>query len=206
MSQQVNGVLNALAALGCGFDDITEPLAANYERIKKVLADAKPSERLDKLSEVYEGFFKTAIPDVVERLGVVYTPVPVVDFVLRSADAVCRREFGRGLGDEGVTVMDPFAGTGTFLTRMFDLRLPSGGGGGAAAHRRSGRPQIQGPARWTAGDSGPGDPAARLLHRRRPNRGMRSRPGRLRRRLRPLRRRGAGRHVRVLQRGDAQAP
>ena len=129
VSQQVNGVLNALAALGCGFDDITEPLAANYERIKKVLADAKPSERLDKLSEVYEGFFKTAIPDVVERLGVVYTPVPVVDFVLRSADAVCRREFGRGLGDEGVTVMDPFAGTGTFLTRMFDLRLPSGGGG-----------------------------------------------------------------------------
>ena len=201
VSQQVNGVLNALAALGCGFDDITEPLAANYERIKKVLADAEPSERLDKLSEVYEGFFKTAIPDVVERLGVVYTPVPVVDFVLRSADAVCRREFGRGLGDEGVAVMDPFAGTGTFLTRMFDLQLP---GGGAAAYRRSGRPQIQRRSRRAAGDSGPGDPAARLLHRRRPDRGMRSRPRRLRRRLRPLPRRGAGRHVRVLHRENAR--
>ena len=54
----------------------------------------------------------------VERLGIVYTPIEVVDFILHSANVVLRDEFGRSLSDEGVHVLDPFTGTGVFLTRL----------------------------------------------------------------------------------------
>ncbi len=58
-----------------------------------------------------------------DRLGIVYTPVEVVDFILQSADAILRDEFGRCLNDEGVHVLDPFTGTGTFLARLLQSEL-----------------------------------------------------------------------------------
>ena len=53
-----------------------------------------------------------------DRLGIVYTPIEVVDFILQSANEVLQDEFGRSLSDEGVHVLDPFTGTGTFLARL----------------------------------------------------------------------------------------
>ncbi len=50
----------------------------------------------------------------------VYTPVEIVDFILRAADDVCRQEFGYGLTDEGVHILDPFTGTGTFIVRLLE--------------------------------------------------------------------------------------
>ena len=70
------------------------------------------------LLELYEKFFVTALKKEVERLGIVYTPVEVVDFILHSANEVLQDEFGRSLSDEGVHVLDPFTGTGIFLTRL----------------------------------------------------------------------------------------
>ena len=58
-----------------------------------------------------------------DRLGIVYTPVEIVDFILASADHAVRREFGRGLNDEGVHVLDPFTGTGIFLVRLLQSAL-----------------------------------------------------------------------------------
>ncbi|ADE38247.1 DEAD/DEAH box helicase [Candidatus Puniceispirillum marinum] len=68
--------------------------------------------------ELYEKFFKTAFPKVSESLGIAYTPVEIVDFILHSADHVLRTQFGRGIGDEDVHVIDPFTGTGTFINRL----------------------------------------------------------------------------------------
>ena len=68
--------------------------------------------------ELYERFFKVAYPKVAESLGIVYTPVEVVDFIIRSVQDLLRREFDASLGDEGVHVLDPFVGTGTFITRL----------------------------------------------------------------------------------------
>lgn len=65
----------------------------------------------------------TALRKEADRLGIVYTPVEVVDFILQSADAILRDEFGRCLNDEGVHVLDPFTGTGTFLARLLQSEL-----------------------------------------------------------------------------------
>ena len=73
--------------------------------------------------ELYGTFFKKAFPKMADRLGIVYTPVEVVDFILRSVDHALRENFGRGLTDRGVNVIDPFTGTGTFITRMMSDEL-----------------------------------------------------------------------------------
>lgn len=73
--------------------------------------------------ELYDKFFATAFKRTVDKLGIVYTPVEIVDFILRSADAVLRKHFGQSLTDEGVHIMDGFTGTGTFMVRLLQLGL-----------------------------------------------------------------------------------
>lgn len=75
------------------------------------------------IKELYDKFFNSAFPRMAERLGIVYTPVEVVDFIIRSADDALRKEFGVGLSDSGVHVLDPFTGTGTFMVRMLQSGL-----------------------------------------------------------------------------------
>lgn len=72
------------------------------------------------IHRLYEQFFRKAFPKQSSSLGVVYTPVEIVDFILRSADDVCRAQFGYGLTDEDVHVQDPFTGTGTFIVRLLE--------------------------------------------------------------------------------------
>ena len=73
--------------------------------------------------ELYEKFFATAMKKDAERLGIVYTPVEVVDFILASADRVLHDQFDRSLSDEGVHVLDPFTGTGIFIVRLLQSAL-----------------------------------------------------------------------------------
>jgi predicted helicase len=73
--------------------------------------------------ELYDKFFKTAFPTMVERLGIVYTPIELVDFIIRSVDYLLRKEFGRSISDENVHILDPFTGTGTFVTRLLQSGL-----------------------------------------------------------------------------------
>lgn len=68
--------------------------------------------------ELYEQFFKNALPKQVAKLGIVYTPVEVVDFIIKSVDYVLRDKFNSSLNDKGVHVLDPFTGTGTFIVRL----------------------------------------------------------------------------------------
>ena len=70
------------------------------------------------LLELYERFFKVALKKEAERLGIVYTPVEVVDFILHSADHALQQHFGRRLTGEDVHILDPFTGTGTFIVRL----------------------------------------------------------------------------------------
>lgn len=73
--------------------------------------------------ELYETFFMTAFRRTVDKLGIVYTPVEIVDFILRSADEVLRSEFGQGLTDQNVHILDGFTGTGTFVVRLIQSGL-----------------------------------------------------------------------------------
>ncbi|MCS6712050.1 DEAD/DEAH box helicase [Brachybacterium sp. EF45031] len=77
------------------------------------------------ITELYEGFFKAAFSRTADAMGVVYTPIEIVDFILRSVDDVLRREFGHSISDEGVHVLDPFTGTGTFIVRLLQSGLIS---------------------------------------------------------------------------------
>ncbi|MCC3324659.1 type I restriction enzyme EcoKI subunit R [Gordonia bronchialis] len=75
------------------------------------------------IAELYERFFRVAFRKQADALGIVYTPTEIVDFILRAADHVSRDTFGRGLTDDGVHILDPFTGTGTFLTRLLQSGL-----------------------------------------------------------------------------------
>ncbi|WP_375674777.1 DEAD/DEAH box helicase [Bartonella sp. AP9QHHD] len=85
------------------------------------ITDPKAKQRL--IVELYDKFFRYAFPRTVEKLGIVYTPVEVVDFILHSVNDVLEQEFGQTLGSSGVHIMDPFTGTGTFITRLLQSGL-----------------------------------------------------------------------------------
>lgn len=68
--------------------------------------------------ELYEKFFKTALPKEVEKLGIVYTPTECVDFIINSVEYLMKKEFGKSLSEHGVHIIDGFTGTGTFIVRL----------------------------------------------------------------------------------------
>ena len=124
-----NPVARALDALRgdfgeFGLENETRDLEGFYESVRqraRGLDNAAARQRV--LMELYEKFFATALKKDADRLGIVYTPVAVVDFILASADHALRRAFGRSLGAEGVHVLDPFTGTGIFLVRLLQSAL-----------------------------------------------------------------------------------
>ncbi len=75
--------------------------------------------------ELYERFFKKAFPHLTEKLGIVYTPTEAVDYIIHSVEDVLNNEFGKSLGSKGVHILDPFAGTGTFVTRLLQSGIIS---------------------------------------------------------------------------------
>ena len=124
-----NPVARALDALRgdfekSGLQNETRDLERFYESVRRRAQGLDNSAARQRvLMELYEKFFAIALRKEADRLGIVYTPVEVVDFILHSADRVLRQEFGRGLGGEGVHVLDPFAGTGIFLARLLQSGL-----------------------------------------------------------------------------------
>ncbi len=73
--------------------------------------------------DLYDNFFKAAFPRMSEKLGIVYTPVEVVDFIIQSVEDVLQQEFQSSLNDKNVNILDPFTGTGTFLVRLLQSGL-----------------------------------------------------------------------------------
>ncbi len=75
------------------------------------------------IKELYEKFFKGAFPLTVEKLGIVYTPIECVDFIINSVEHILQKEFDTSLTEENVHILDPFTGTGTFITRLMQSGL-----------------------------------------------------------------------------------
>ncbi len=95
-----------------------------YDSVRRNLGSVKTLKgKQTVIKNLYDSFFKVAFPKAVEQLGIVYTPVECVDFILRSVDAALRREFNLGLTDDYVHILDPFVGTGTFITRLLQSGL-----------------------------------------------------------------------------------
>lgn len=106
------------------FDKDAEILGKFYESVKERVQGIDNAAGKQKvIVELYDKFFKTAFPKTVEQLGIVYTPVEVVDFINQSVAKVLKKEFNRNLSDENIHILDPFTGTGTFITRMIQQGL-----------------------------------------------------------------------------------
>jgi predicted helicase len=103
--------------------DTLDQFYASVEMRAEGIDDASAKQKI--IVELYDKFFRNAFPKMTERLGIVYTPVEVVDFIIHSVDDLLQHEFGQTLGSEGVHILDPFTGTGTFITRLLQSGLIS---------------------------------------------------------------------------------
>ncbi len=102
----------------------TESLTKFYESVRIRASEvSSASGKQQVIKDLYERFFRKAFKKQSEALGIVYTPVEIVDFILRSAVQISRWHFGKGLTDEGVHILDPFTGTGTFMVRLLQSGL-----------------------------------------------------------------------------------
>lgn len=122
VSSAMQSMLDALE--GETLEKESETLQKFYDSVRKRAAGIDNAEGKQRIIiELYDKFFKTAFPKMVEQLGIVYTPVEVVDFIIHSVNDVLKKEFGRSISDENIHVLDPFTGTGTFITRLLQSEL-----------------------------------------------------------------------------------
>lgn len=118
VSMAMQGILDRLAT-NVVFEKAREPLAKFYETMtEKITAIDNLAGKQEIMRTLYDRFFTKAFSAMQDRLGIVFTPVPVVDYILHSAEAALREHFGKSLGDEGVAIIEPFLGTGTFVSRL----------------------------------------------------------------------------------------
>ena len=122
VSRAMQQVLNVLDENR--IDKESKDLEKFYESVKMRshgITDPQAKQRL--IVELYDKFFRNAFPRTTEKLGIVYTPVEIVDFILHSVNEMLQEHFGQTLGSRGVHIMDPFTGTGTFITRLLQSGL-----------------------------------------------------------------------------------
>ena len=122
VSQVMEEMLTELG--GRGLEAETRELNDFYASIRRRVEGVDSAEGRQRVaSDLYDHFFRKAFPRDAERLGIVYTPVEIVDFIIRSVADLLEEHFGASLGDEGVHILDPFTGTGTFITRLISSGL-----------------------------------------------------------------------------------
>jgi len=101
-----------------GFAKEQENLEPLYESVRMRAEGIEKAEDKQKIIvTLYDKFFKTAFKATTERLGIVFTPIEVVDFIVHSVDDVLKKHFGKSLASKDVHILDPFTGTGTFIVR-----------------------------------------------------------------------------------------
>lgn len=106
------------------FEKDTEVLEKFYQSVRTNVGGIDNLEgKQTIIKNLYEKFFKGAFPLTVEKLGIVYTPVECVDFIIRSVDDILKAEFNTSLTEQNVHILDPFVGTGTFITRLLQSGL-----------------------------------------------------------------------------------
>ena len=116
---EIENVIDALTSHSFSRDEFLSSLDRFYVAIERTAATISDfSHKQHFLNTVYEQFFQGFSIKVADTHGIVYTPQPIVDFMVRSVAAILEREFGRSLADEGVHIIDPFVGTGNFIVRM----------------------------------------------------------------------------------------
>lgn len=116
VSHAMNDVVSAFSVFG--FDKEQKELAPFYESVKLRASGIDNAEAKQKIIiTLYDKFFRTGFKETTEQLGIVFTPVEVVDFIIKSVDYALNKYFRKHLSSKNVHILDPFTGTGTFMTR-----------------------------------------------------------------------------------------
>jgi predicted helicase len=122
VSRAIQGVLEALE--DAHLEKENRDLEDFYTSVRNKIAGlTNPAAKQDLIRQLYDNFFGVAFKETRDRLGIVYTPTEIVDFIIRSVDGLLQDEFGESLGSDGVHIIDPFTGTGTFITRLLQSGL-----------------------------------------------------------------------------------
>lgn len=119
IAAEIEQVIKTLISRKFSRDEFLRPLDRFYVALEKraeALEDYHQKQHF--LNTVYENFFQGFALNVADTHGIVYTPQPIVDFMVRSVEEILQAEFGKSLGDKGVNILDPFVGTGNFITRV----------------------------------------------------------------------------------------
>jgi len=119
VAREIEGVVSALVQGFGTVDDFLKPLDRFYKALELAAGiNEDYSQKQTFLNVVYEKFFQGFAVKVADTHGIVYTPQPIVDFMVKSVEAVLQKDFGKGLASEGVHILDPFVGTGNFILRV----------------------------------------------------------------------------------------
>jgi hypothetical protein len=119
VAAEIEKVINELTKRAFNRDEFLGNLDRFYKAIEQSAENATSfSEKQAFLNTVYERFFQGYSPKEADTHGIVYTPQPIVNFMVRSVEEILQKEFGRSLSDKGVHILDPFVGTGNFIVRI----------------------------------------------------------------------------------------
>jgi len=119
IAREIENVTDALMRQAVSRDSFLEPLDRFYVAIEQAATLCRDfSQKQHFLNTFYEKFFQGFSEDVADTHGIVYTPQPIVDFMVNSVGHILETEFGRSLSDSGVHIIDPFVGTGNFIVRL----------------------------------------------------------------------------------------
>ncbi|WRB00397.1 DEAD/DEAH box helicase [Helicobacter pylori] len=117
ISKALDKMVEKLSTLGLQGE--TKDLKNLYESVKTEAMRAKSQKSQQELiKNLYNTFFKVAFRKQSEKLGIVYTPIEVVDFILRATDGILKKHFNTDFNDKNITIFDPFTGTGSFIARL----------------------------------------------------------------------------------------
>lgn len=122
VSRAIQGVLDTLES--AHLEKESRDLDEFYQSVRnKAQGITDPAAKQELVRQLYDNFFGVAFKGTRDKLGIVYTPIEIVDFIIRSVNDVLQDEFGQTLGSKGVHIIDPFTGTGTFITRLLQSGL-----------------------------------------------------------------------------------
>ncbi|AEE70332.1 helicase C-terminal domain protein [Helicobacter pylori 83] len=117
ISKALDKMVEKLSTLGLQGE--TKDLKNLYESVKTEAMHAKSQKSQQELiKNLYNTFFKVAFKKQSEKLGIVYTPIEVVDFILRATNGILKKHFNTDFNDKNITIFDPFTGTGSFIARL----------------------------------------------------------------------------------------
>ena len=119
IAREIETVIDVLTERTLNRSEFLRPLELFYTAIEKTAATITDfSQKQGFLNAIYEQFFQGFSIKVADTHGIVYTPQPIVDFMVKSVEHILRTEFNRSLSDSGVNIIDPFVGTGNFIVRI----------------------------------------------------------------------------------------